>query len=305
MEHLKVKIGVCGTISSGKSTFINAIMRDMVSDVGMGTTTTSVKKFNTRPELLIDVHPSVSYEIIDTPGCNDSDVSNQVRFATYDELTSCHIILHVVDLVLFASKNTANLEYLLHRLDSIAKESTAQNRYVSVIHAINKGDDRSSEYDAIYKSLQSFIKSRCCGRTMKINASWTCLLEYSGIDLDANKRQMLMRIHNSINPTKLVDPNMIGLDLFKYYATWDCNNSDYKLLIDAVNNMIKTNIHLMCMSNAIAKYNTGSITNKKLSEINKHAIELSNICQVFGKSYDPNTHGAHIKDAYPYGCVCS
>ncbi len=46
MSILTINVGICGSISAGKSTLVNALMGDIVSKSGMGRTTTDVIKYD-------------------------------------------------------------------------------------------------------------------------------------------------------------------------------------------------------------------------------------------------------------------
>jgi len=273
MTVFNLNIGVCGTISSGKSTLVNALLGNIVSGVGMSKTTTSIIKYNYKSMISMQndiiIPPNVSVNLYDTPGFTDI-------YDRFHQLANCHIVICVIDFIDSVNPTSQSLVNILNSLKLVSQKSTLHQRF---IYTVNKGDIYSSEYANLFKYINKIISSHGpIGVTYSINASIACLKNLK--DPSSCCSEYLARIVNSVLH-KTNHTMFAGL----------VQDEGYSKLIQTINRIILENIHLMCMSNSITKYK--KLSYPTTSHVLAHYDELKNICASLGYEYKTE-YGAHL-----------
>jgi len=266
-----IKIGICGAVSSGKSTLINAIFGDIVSGTGIGRTTIDVKHMNyTRAH--IQVPESVKVTIIDTPGSSDVELG-EIRNESFLALRSCHIIIHVIDLLDYAkptSDLTAKVNDVINRV--IRSSSIGKN----IIRVVNKGDHKSEEYTQIFQKLQREFRN-----VVQIHASAACIRNFTG-DIDKHKKE-LKNIINSFAQPKISSANMLTQTVIQQivqdYSVSGNDLTGFDELVSIINRFIAGRCHQMLID-SLKCQPTHTLTQKM-----DQYLEIKQICTDLNKPY--------------------
>lgn len=278
MNSFYVNIGLCGSVSAGKSTLINAIMGDIVSHSGMGRTTSQVIKFNyaNSKSKNIIYNDNLTINIYDTPGNSDHELGINTRTKSFLTLANCHIIVNVIDFLEAAKPTSKSLSNILDMLSRVNRKARSDGIYQNIIHVVNKGDEHSSEYKLIYNKIKNTIPP--FDTIIKINASWAALINYKG---DALEKEQLLRIINSVSNPPVVNTELVTFTAIQTMIT-DIREPGYELLIKTISDMLENETHLMCMSNCTSKY---LISTKTIVDSLVYYSDLKEICELAKKPY--------------------
>lgn len=289
-----INIGICGAVSSGKSTLINALFRDIVSQTGIGRTTTNVKymKYDKGD---IQYPESTKVTIIDTPGSSDVELG-EVRNESFLALRSCHIILHVIDLPDYA-KPTSDLTSKV--TDVINKVVSSSPIGKNIIRVINKGDYKSEEYEQIFAQLQREFKN-----VVKVNVSAACIKNFNG-DVDTHRKE-LKNIINSFAQPKISSANMLTpiviRQITQEYSVLNHDLTGFDNLIGLINSFITGRCHSMLIDNLKNEYSRSGF--HTFTEKMDQYLEIKQICKDLGKPYK-DSHGEHLNNSTENCCALS
>lgn len=267
---MAIRIGICGAVSAGKSTLINAIFGDIVSNTGIGRTTTTVNHMKYTGQ---DISYPVT--IIDTPGSSDIELG-VVRNASFLALQSCHIIIHVVDLVDYAkptSDLTAKVNAVINKV--VSTSSIGKN----IIRVVNKGDYRSEEYNTILARIKREFKN-----VVAVHAAAACIRNFSG-NIENHKIE-LKNIANSFTHPKVCENLLSSAVLSQITQEFLAAGNDltgFDKLIAMINSFIANRQHEMLIDTAKSKY--FALGRPTFSQKLDHYNEIRQICNDLGKPY--------------------
>ncbi len=278
-----INIGICGAVSSGKSTLINTLFRDIVSETGIGRTTTNVKyiEYNKRD---IQFPESTKVTIIDTPGSSDVELG-EIRNESFLALRSCHIILHVIDLPDYA-KPTSDLTSKVNNVINKVVSSSPIGK--NIIRVINKGDYKSEEYEQIFTQLQHEFKN-----VVKVNVSAACIKNFEG-DVETHRKE-LKNIINSFAQPKISSANMLTKIVIRQitqeYSVLGNDLTGFDNLIGLINRFIEGRCHTMLIDNLKNEYSKPGF--HTFTEKIDQYLEIKQICKDLDKPYK-SSYGEHL-----------
>jgi len=282
MDKFYVNIGICGSISAGKSTLINALMGDTISDSGMSRTTSEVIKLNYSSSKVkeIEYHKDLTINIYDTPGNSDYELGTMTRVKSFLTLTKCHIIINVIDFLEAAKPTSTSLANVLTMLNKVNKKAKEDGIYQQIIHVVNKGDSYSSEYKTIFNKIKATIAeaSTTKSKLIKLNASRAALKNYRG---NLQNKEQLLRIINSVYSPPLTNTSLVTYTFIQEFVA-NYRQQGYEALIRTITNMLDRQTHLMCMSNCTFRYFN---SDKKILDSLIYYDDLKEICRLTGNVY--------------------
>lgn len=264
MNHLYINIAICGGISSGKSTLVNALLGKSAADIGIGRTTTDVTKYE-MPHGSFGINDKIRVYIYDFP----EDISE------YEStLKRSHLILHMIDFTLFSTGYLRSMIWMMKKLKPMNK----------VIHLVSKGDAASPEYPILYQELCSLIKSQMSEfqEIMPINPAAAYLANVKLTERNKSQFLCVARAYGVL-PNEIEEPLSVNAQ------------DDYIKLVKRMSEILGDDQLTICMNNAIGNYR--KIKNLTIIDSANHVNDIKQICELLDKPFD-YYYLKHINDEW-------
>ena len=157
---------------------------------------------------------------------------------------------------------------------------------------VNKSDIYSSEHARIMEELRKDISQYFANPLIvKANLSLALLNNFKG-GITENKKEMLLRVINSIEYNKITNISQINTTMLQIYKD-NLGDSGYNEIIHSINDRITRHYIQMCLGNCIHTYM--KIRNPKISKILQHSDDLQKICNILDIPFEPQ-YRSHMDD---------